>query len=68
MDMMAGAWIWMLIWIAALLVMVWLLVAGGRSTPQESPLDILRSRYAAGDISEEEFRHARDILGTGESR
>jgi putative membrane protein len=68
MHMTAGAWIWMAIWIAALLVMVWLLVAGGRSGPQERPLEILRRRYAAGEISEEEFRHARDILGTGESR
>lgn len=68
MHMTAGAWIWMAIWIAALLVMVWLLVAGGRSAPQESPLDILRRRYAAGEISEDEFRHARDVLGTGEPR
>lgn len=68
MHMTVGAWIWMVIWIGALLVMVWLLVAGGRSAPQERPLDVLRRRYAAGEISEEEFRHARDVLGTGEPR
>jgi putative membrane protein len=68
MHMTIGAWIWMVIWIAALLVIVWLLVAGGANAPHERPLDILRRRYAAGEISEEEFRHARDILGTGEAR
>lgn len=67
MHMTAGAWIWMLIWVAALLVMVWLLVAGGRSV-EDSPLVILRRRYAAGEINEEEFRHARDVLGAGESQ
>ena len=68
MHMTVGTWIWMVIWIAALLVMVWLLVAGGRGAAPEAPLDVLRRRFAAGDISEEEFRHARDILGTGEPR
>jgi uncharacterized membrane protein len=68
MHMIGEAWIWMLIWVAALLIMVWLLVAGGRSAPQEAPLEILRRRYAAGEINEEEFRHAQDVLGTGVSR
>jgi putative membrane protein len=68
MHMTLGAWIWMVVWIVALLVMVWLLVAGGSIAPQESPLDVLRRRYAAGEITEEEFRHARDVLGTGEAR
>lgn len=63
-----GAWLWMAIWIVALLVMVWALVAGGRGAQAESPSAILRRRYAAGDISEDEFRHARDVLGTGDSR
>jgi uncharacterized membrane protein len=65
--MTVGAWIWMAVWVVALLAMVWLLVDGGHRTPPESPLGVLRRRYAAGEISEEEFRHARDILGTGET-
>lgn len=60
-----GSWLWMIIWVAALIVMVWLLVDSGRSPAQESPLEVLRGRYAAGEITEEEFRHARDVLGTG---
>ncbi len=59
------SWLWMIIWVAALIVMVWLLVDGGRTPAQESALEVLRGRYAAGEITEEEFRHARDVLGTG---
>lgn len=62
MAMTLGSWIWMIIWIVALLGMVWLLVSGGRRSPQETPAEILRGRFAAGEISEEEFRHARDVL------
>jgi uncharacterized membrane protein len=29
----------------------------------ESPLDILRRRFAAGEISAEDFQKARDLLG-----
>ncbi|HEX7068985.1 MAG TPA: SHOCT domain-containing protein [Candidatus Limnocylindria bacterium] len=65
MDMHLGGWLWMVVWVGALIVMVWILVAGGRSPAGESPLEILRRRYAAGQITEEEFRHARDVLGTG---
>jgi putative membrane protein len=68
MHMTAGAWIWMAVWIGALLVMVWMLVADGRSVAPESPAEVLRRRYAAGEISEEELRHARDVLGMGEPR
>lgn len=64
--MTVGAWIWMIAWIGALLAMVWLLVDNGRGAPDDSPHEVLRRRYAAGEISEEEFRHARDVLGTGD--
>lgn len=67
--MMDGAWgmtlgggIWMVVWVGALLVMVWLLVAGGRRVERDDPLEILRARYARGEINEGEFRHARDLL------
>jgi uncharacterized membrane protein len=46
--------------------MVWLLVAPPRRGRSETPAEILRRRYAAGEISEDEFRHASDVLGTGE--
>ncbi len=66
MGMGAGGWIWMAIWILALLVMVGLLVSGDATPARETPLEILRRRYAAGEISEEAYRRAREILGTGE--
>jgi putative membrane protein len=63
--MTPGAWIWMVVWVIALLVMVWLLVAGGRRVERDDPLDILRARYARGEINEAEFRQARDLLEPG---
>jgi putative membrane protein len=61
-----GTWAWMGVWLIALFAMVWLLVAPPRQYHPESPADILRRRYAAGEMSEDEFRHARDVLGTGD--
>lgn len=61
-----GTWVWMAVWLLALFAMVWLLVSPPRHSRPESPADILRRRYAAGEISDEEFRHARDVLGTGD--
>jgi putative membrane protein len=62
-GMTIGGWIWMAVWVVALIVMVWLLVsAGSRREKGDDPMEILRGRYARGEMSEEEFRHARDIL------
>ncbi len=61
-----GGWIWMGVWVVALLIMVWLLVSNGRGSDRErgeEPLEILRRRYANGEVSEEEFRNARELLG-----
>ena len=57
------AWIWMLIWIAALLFMVWLIVRGSAERPEaEDAAAILRARFARGEISQDEFERARDAL------
>ena len=32
---------------------------------RETPLDILARRFASGEITEEEYRRARDLLGGG---
>jgi putative membrane protein len=62
-GMTIGGWIWMAVWVVALIVMVWLLVSpGNRREKDDDPIEILRSRFARGEMSEEEFRHARDIL------
>ncbi len=60
-----AGWIWMLVWIAALLVMVWLIVRRPNDTPTaEDALAILRARYARGEISEAEFERACTVLRT----
>jgi putative membrane protein len=61
-GMTLGSWIWMLVWIGALVLMVWLVVAGWRGERHEDPLELLRARYARGEISENEYRHARGVL------
>jgi putative membrane protein len=33
-----------------------------RAAPEESPLDILRRRYAAGEITREEYEQMRQVL------
>jgi putative membrane protein len=61
----AWGWVWMLIWIAALLFMVWLIVRSPADRPAaEDALAILRSRFARGEISQDEFERARDALLT----
>jgi putative membrane protein len=63
LGMTIGGWIWMAVWVVALIVMVWLLVTPGNLRPKDDdPIEILRGRFARGEMSEEEFRHARDIL------
>jgi uncharacterized membrane protein len=61
--MTLGGWIWMAVWIVALVVMLWMAVGGWRREERTDPLEILRARYARGEISEDEYRHARQILG-----
>jgi putative membrane protein len=62
-GMALGGWIWMGVWIVALLAMVWLIVAGTRPRGNhEDALEILRARFARGEINKEEFEQARDAL------
>lgn len=56
-------WIWMAIWIAALLFAVWLIVRVPATRPaNEEAMAILRARFAHGEISQEEFERSRDAL------
>jgi putative membrane protein len=57
------AWIWMLVWIAALIFMVWLIVRNpaGRAAVEDA-MAILRARFARGEITQDEFERARDAL------
>ncbi len=64
LGMDAGAWIWMLVWVFALVAMVWLIVRADHRTPADDPEAILRARFARGEINAEEFERARLVLGT----
>jgi len=70
MGGMGGMMLWMLIWglvglaLLALMVVgiVWLVRRGNGSnqrTPLESPDEVLRRRYAAGELDEDEYLHRR---------
>lgn len=61
------AWIWMLVWIAALLLMVWLIVRSPADRPPaEDAMAILRARFARGEINQDEFERAREALLAGQ--
>jgi putative membrane protein len=56
-------WIWMLVWIVALIFMVWLIVRGPADRPAaEDAMAIVRARFARGEISQEEFERAQAAL------
>lgn len=64
-DMSAAGWIWMLVWVGALLLMVWLVVRRPDQGPSaEDPLAILRARFARGEIDQDAFERAKDVLLT----
>jgi putative membrane protein len=56
------AWLWMGAWFLALVVVVWLLVREPRRTGGDEALDTLRTRFARGEISRDEFEAARRLL------
>lgn len=59
--MTPASWIWVGVWIVALLIMTILIVVGPREWSDDAR-DVLRARYAHGELSETEFRHALEIL------
>jgi putative membrane protein len=61
-SMGVDAWLWMGIWGFVLLLIVWLLVREPRRTGRDEALDVLRSRFARGELSAEEFESARHVL------
>ena len=68
----ALGWIWMfgglLVLVGFVVLLVWAIGAvsrGGSSRESERPtaLDILRERYARGEITQQEFEQAKKTLG-----
>jgi len=67
-DMALGGWLWMAFWIVGLVAMVWLIVRGSAERPvEQDALEILRARFARGEISSDEYERARDVLLAKES-
>ncbi len=65
-----GAIFWVMILAGVVLLVVWAVRARPLSpTTQppahETPLDILARRFAAGEITADEYQRARDLLGGG---
>lgn len=56
------AWVWMGAWALVMVLVVWLLLHGARHDKHQDPDEILRARFARGEISEEEYRRARAAL------
>ncbi len=61
-EMTFGAWLWMGVWVVALLGLVWLLGRGGERGSASEPDAILRARFARGEISEAELEQALQVL------
>ena len=59
------AWVWMGVWILVLAALVWLLVREPRHPQRDEALEILRTRLARGEITIEEYEHARALLDPG---
>ena len=66
---MGGMWFGWIFWIAIIVLIIWLVVNQSNRNrqnyqppKQESAIDILKKRYAKGEISKEEFeRMKKDI-------
>jgi putative membrane protein len=64
-------WIWMfgglLVMVGFLVLIVWAIGAANRGTTREperpTALDILRERYARGEITQQDFEQAKKTLG-----
>ena len=63
-EMNLGGFAWMGVWIVALVVMVWFITHSpdsNRSAATE-PRDILRTRFARGEINQTEYEQACRVL------
>lgn len=64
-GMDGGSWIWMILAIVLVVALIWLLgVRPGRDrSATEDAAATLRSRFARGEITAEEYEQARRVLG-----
>lgn len=71
--MMGGGIGMLLFWLLIIVGVIWLISAlsprgsspaGSNAAPSESPLDILKRRYAKGEINKEQFEEMKNTLGS----
>lgn len=61
-----GGWLCMILAVVLLVVVVWALVSaiqGRDRRPVDDAVQILKARFARGEISQEEYEQARRLLG-----
>lgn len=61
-----GGWIGMVLGIVLIVVVVWALISAvaGRNRPAaDGPAQILKARFARGEITEADYEQARRLLG-----
>ena len=61
-----GGWLWMALAVVLLVVIVWAVVAaipGRDRRPADDASQILKARFARGEISQAEYEQARRLLG-----
>lgn len=61
-----GGWLWMALGIVLVVVFAWLLVsaiAGRERTATDDAAQVLRTRFARGEITQAEYEQARRLLG-----
>ncbi len=54
---------WVLPVIGIVFLVKWVMQQNSGPDPRKSPLDIIKERYARGDISKEEFERLKQDLG-----
>ena len=59
-----GMFMWILLLIAVVLIVYFLMrmLKGSGTSPHETPLDVLKKRYAKGEISKEKFEEMKKDL------
>jgi uncharacterized membrane protein len=65
-GMGAGGWLWMILGVVLIIVIVWTLIAattGRNHSPADDAAQILRARFARGEITQAEYEQARRLLG-----
>ncbi|MBD3243224.1 MAG: SHOCT domain-containing protein [Chitinivibrionales bacterium] len=65
-----GGWAMVIVWVVLLAALVYIVTRTARpqthpgaGAAPESPLDVLKKRYARGEISKEEFEEKKKDLG-----